>query len=129
MKTFPATRPLVRLLPVHFAKLAGIFLSRGAALSRRWFETEAARRVLPGLALHVDVGPDDWFGAALGFMLGMTATTGGYAIPIGGAQSIADAMIPHSLLTAFLHIVCLFDACLFACFAPCLLLFLVAVKM
>ncbi|HET6585263.1 MAG TPA: NAD(P)/FAD-dependent oxidoreductase, partial [Nannocystaceae bacterium] len=93
MKTFPATGPLVRLLPVHIAKLASIFLSRGAALARRWFESEAARRVLPGLALHVDVGPDDWFGAALGFMLGMTATTGGYAVPVGGAQSIADAMV------------------------------------
>jgi phytoene dehydrogenase-like protein len=93
MRTFPATGALVRLLPVHLAKLATVFLSRGGALARRWFESEAARRVLPGLALHVDVGPDDWFGAALGFMLGMTASTGGYAVPIGGAQSISDAMV------------------------------------
>ena len=49
--------------------------------------------MLPGLALHADVGPDDRFGAALGFMLGMTATTGGYAVPEGGARSLAEALI------------------------------------
>jgi phytoene dehydrogenase-like protein len=93
LRPFPSTGPILRLLPTNLWKLAAVFLSRGAALARRWFESEPARRVLPGLALHVDVGPDDWFGAALGFMLGMTATTGGYAVPIGGAQSITDAMV------------------------------------
>lgn len=96
MKTFPAVGPMLRLLPVHLLRLAGVFLSRGRSLAERWFESEAARRVLPGLALHVDVGPDDMFGAALGFMLGMTATTGGYVVPEGGAQSIADAMVRHA---------------------------------
>ena len=93
METFPAVRPMLRLLPLNLLKVASVFLSRGRGLAKRWFESEAARRVLPGLALHVDVGPDDWFGAALGFMLGMTATTGGYVVPEGGAQSIADALV------------------------------------
>ncbi|MBC8070839.1 MAG: NAD(P)/FAD-dependent oxidoreductase [Deltaproteobacteria bacterium] len=95
MRTFPAVGPLLRLMPVHLARLAAVFLSKGRSLSERWFESTAARRVLPGLALHVDVGPDDMFGAALGFMLGMTATTGGYVVPAGGAQSIADSMVRH----------------------------------
>ncbi|MCH9688736.1 MAG: NAD(P)/FAD-dependent oxidoreductase [Deltaproteobacteria bacterium] len=93
MEPFPAIKPVLRLLPVHLLKIASVFLSRGGGLARRWFHSEAARRVLPGLALHVDVGPDDWFGAALGFMLGMTATTGGYVVPEGGAQSISDALV------------------------------------
>lgn len=93
MEPFPAVAPLLRLLPVNLLKLAGVFLSSGRRLAERWFRGEAARRVLPGLALHVDVGPDDWFGAALGFMLGMTATTGGYVVPEGGAQSIADTLV------------------------------------
>lgn len=93
MRTFPALSPALRMMPWDLLKLSGVFLSRGAALARRWFTSEAARRVLPGLALHVDVGPDDRFGAALGFMLGMTATTGGYVVPAGGAQSITDAMV------------------------------------
>ncbi len=93
MNTFPAVGPALRLLPIQLLKISSVFASKGRWVAERWFETEAARRVLPGLALHVDVGPDDWFGAALGYMLGMTATTGGYVVPEGGAQSIADALI------------------------------------
>jgi phytoene dehydrogenase-like protein len=90
---FPALSPIARLGPVQLARLAAVFLSRGRTLADRWFSGPAARRVLPGLALHVDVGPDDRFGAGLGFMLGMTATTGGYAVPEGGAQAIAEALV------------------------------------
>lgn len=93
MGPFPTLRPALSLLPTHLLRVASVFLSRGGGLARRWFRSEAARRVLPGLALHVDVGPDDRFGAALGFMLGMTATTGGYVVPEGGAQSIANALV------------------------------------
>lgn len=89
----PTLRPLLRLLPFDLLRLARILASSGAGLSRRLFRGEAARRVLPGLALHVDVGPDDAFGAALGYMLGLTATTGGYCIPEGGAQAITDALV------------------------------------
>lgn len=90
---FPALAPAARLGPRHLARLAAVFLSRGRTLAERWFSSSAARRVLPSLALHVDVGPEDRFGAALGFMLGMTATTGGYPVPQGGARSLASAMV------------------------------------
>ncbi|HEU5304625.1 MAG TPA: NAD(P)/FAD-dependent oxidoreductase, partial [Gemmatimonadales bacterium] len=93
LRTFPAFGPVFHLNPADLARLSAIFLSSGRALSERWFTSAAARRVLPGLALHVDVGPDDRFGAGLGFMLGMTATTGGYAVPVGGARSIVEALI------------------------------------
>jgi len=93
MRTFPAVGPAMRLFPLHLLRIGTIFGSKGRWVAQRWFETEAARRVLPGLALHVDVGPDDWFGAALGYMLGMTATTGGYVVPEGGAQSLTDALL------------------------------------
>ncbi len=90
--TFPAVRPLIRLGPVNLLRIARTFASSARGLSSRLFQSEAARRVLPSLGLHVDVGPDDRFGAALGFVLGMTASTGGYAVPRGGAQSITNAM-------------------------------------
>ncbi|MGH7508496.1 MAG: phytoene desaturase family protein [Gemmatimonadales bacterium] len=93
LRTFPALGPAARLGPAHLARLAAVFLSSGRALAERWFVSSAARRVLPGLALHGDVGPDDRFGAAFGFMLGMTATTGGYAVPEGGAQSMTDSLV------------------------------------
>jgi len=93
MGTFPAVGPALRLLPFHMMRIGSVFASKGRWVAERWFDTPAAQRVLPGLALHVDVGPDDWFGAALGYMLAMTATTGGYVVPEGGAQSLADALI------------------------------------
>ena len=93
MRTFPALGPALRLLPFEIFRLAAVFLSSGRGLAERWFGSAAARRVMPGLALHVDVGPDDRFGAALGYMLGMTATTGGFVVPEGGAQSIANALV------------------------------------
>jgi phytoene dehydrogenase-like protein len=93
LRPFPAVRPALDLGPFHLARLSAVFGSRGRTLAERWFQSPAARRVLPGLALHADVGPDDRFGAALGFMLGMAATTGGYMVPEGGAGSIANALI------------------------------------
>jgi phytoene dehydrogenase-like protein len=93
MEPFPALAPALRLGVLNLLRVAGMFAKSGRRLARGLFQSEAARRVLPSLALHVDVGPDDWLGAGLGYMLGLTASTGGYAVPRGGAQSITNAMI------------------------------------
>jgi phytoene dehydrogenase-like protein len=93
MEPFPALGPALRLGAFNLLRIASMFAKSGRRLSSGLFKSEAARRVLPSLALHVDVGPDDWFGAALGYVLGLTASTGGYAVPRGGAQSITNAMI------------------------------------
>jgi phytoene dehydrogenase-like protein len=90
---FPALRPLLRLGIFGAFRLLRMFTSSGRSLASRLFRSEAARRVLPSLAMHVDIGPDDTFGAGLGYMLGLTATTGGYAVPRGGARSITNAMV------------------------------------
>lgn len=90
---FPNLRALFRFGLGNTIKLARMFARSGRSLAEALFQSEAARRVLPSLALHVDVGPEDWFGAGLGYMLGLTATTGGYAIPRGGAQSITNALV------------------------------------
>jgi phytoene dehydrogenase-like protein len=93
MDPFPAVGPALRLGVLNLLRIAGMFARSGRRLSSGLFETEQARRVLPSLALHVDVGPDDWFGAGLGYMLGLTASTGGYAVPRGGAQALTNAMV------------------------------------
>jgi len=93
LEPFPTLRRLGRLISPSGLRLATIFASSGRGLAERWFESVAARRVLPGLALHVDVGPDDVFGAALGYMLAMTASSGGFVVPRGGAQAITRALI------------------------------------
>jgi phytoene dehydrogenase-like protein len=90
---FPTLLPLARMGPLRALRIAGMFLRSGAGLSRDLFESEAARRVLPSLALHVDVGPLDLFGAGLGYVLGLTATTGGFAVPMGGAQSVTNTLV------------------------------------
>lgn len=93
MRPFPNLRPLPHFGPSDLATLVSVALSSSGGLSQRWFRSDAAQRVIPGLGMHVDVGPEDRFGAALGFMLAMTATTGGYVVPRGGAQSLADALV------------------------------------
>ena len=93
LEPFPAVGPALRLGVWNLLKVASMFAKSGRRLSSGLFQSEAARRVLPSLALHVDVGPDDWFGAALGYVLGLTASTGGYAVPRGGAQSITNALV------------------------------------
>lgn len=93
MGPLPTVGPALKLGPGDFVRLARSFLSSGRGIASRLFSTEAARRVIPGLGLHVDTGPDDTFGAGIGFMLAMTATTGGYAVPRGGAQAVTDALV------------------------------------
>ncbi len=90
---FPRLGPALRVGPWNLARVAWYFARSGGSLSRSLFESEAARRVLPSLGLHVDVGPEDWFGSAVSYILGMTASTGGYAVPKRGAQSITNALV------------------------------------
>src|SRR5450432_406715 len=85
---FPSLRPLLRLGLGNLVKVARLLAGSPRRLACRLFESEAARRVLPALGLHVDAGPDDTLGAALGYVLDLTATTGGFAVPAGGAQRL-----------------------------------------
>jgi phytoene dehydrogenase-like protein len=91
--TFPSFVPALKLGLGNLSKVLWRFARSGESLARSLFHSEAARRVLPSLGLHVDVGPQDWFGAGLSYVLGMTASTGGYAIPAGGAQSMTNALV------------------------------------
>ncbi len=93
LQPIPAIGPALRLLPFDLVRVARIMTSSGRALACRLFEGEAARRVLPALALHVDAGPDDLFGAGIGYVLGLTATTSGYAVPEGGARRITETLV------------------------------------
>ena len=63
---------------INLLRLAEVGLSSGRDFSQRRFRSEAARRVLPGLALHTDIGPDDFCGAAVGFILGAVASNHGF---------------------------------------------------
>ncbi|MCB9542241.1 MAG: NAD(P)/FAD-dependent oxidoreductase [Myxococcales bacterium] len=88
----PGLGAKLALGPLGLLRLARIALGTTAGLGRRLFTAEPARRLFCDLALHVDLGPDDPFGAALGYMLAATAATGGNAVPVGGAGAITAAL-------------------------------------
>jgi phytoene dehydrogenase-like protein len=77
----------------NLVRLAREGLPSTRRFSLRHFRTEAARRVLPALALHVDLGPDDLAGAGLGLSLAFGAAGPGFRIPVGGARAITLALI------------------------------------
>jgi len=93
LRPFPTLWPLARMGVSALGRLAGLLLRSSGSLARSLFQSEAARRVLPSLGLHVDVGPEDTLGAPLPYVLGLTATTGGYAFPVGGAQAITNTLV------------------------------------
>lgn len=93
LSTLPAIGPMLRFGPVNLLRLARVALSSGRGFSHRTFRSEPARRIVPGLALHTDVGPDDACGAIVGFMLAVLAGSGGFAVPEGGAGSITRALV------------------------------------
>ncbi|MCU0686515.1 MAG: NAD(P)/FAD-dependent oxidoreductase [Polyangiaceae bacterium] len=72
--------------------LASVALASGRGFAEARFGTEAARRVIPGLALHTDVGPDDPCGAMVGFMLAVMASSAGFPVAEGGAGAVTGAL-------------------------------------
>jgi phytoene dehydrogenase-like protein len=93
LSPLPAFGPAWRLGIGNLLKLAWNGGVTAAAFSHRHFQTEAARRVIPGLSLHVDLGPDDFAGAGLGLVLGLLASDTGFPVPVGGAKAITQALL------------------------------------
>lgn len=89
----PALGPAWRLGLSNLLGLSWAGMSSAAGYARRRFQTEAARRVIPGLALHVDLGPEDFSSAALGLVLALLAAGSGFQVPVGGARAITNALL------------------------------------
>jgi phytoene dehydrogenase-like protein len=64
-----------------------------AGFSRMYFKSEPALRVVPTMALHTDLGPDDTAGAGLGLVLTLLAASSGFRVPVGGARAITEALL------------------------------------
>ncbi|MEM1029962.1 MAG: NAD(P)/FAD-dependent oxidoreductase [Myxococcota bacterium] len=93
LRELPPVATALRFGPYNLFRLAEIGLATGRGFSTRRFRSEAARRVLPGLALHTDIAPDDPLGNAVGFMLGALAFSSGFSVPKGGTSAITAAMV------------------------------------
>jgi len=89
----PDIGPALKLGIANLFRFACAGMSTAAGYSRRHFRTESARRVIPGLSLHVDLGPEDFSGAALGLVLALLAASSGFQVPVGGARSITYALL------------------------------------
>jgi phytoene dehydrogenase-like protein len=89
----PALGAALRLGPRHLVRLGLAGLTTPAAFAQRHFQTEAARRVIPALALHVDLGPEDFAGTGLGLVLALLAAGSGFRVPVGGARAITAALL------------------------------------
>jgi phytoene dehydrogenase-like protein len=89
----PPLGPAWRLGVGNLVRLALAGLSTPAGFARRQFRSEAARRVVPALALHVDLGPHDFSGAGLGLVLALLAAGSGFRVPAGGARAITEALL------------------------------------
>jgi phytoene dehydrogenase-like protein len=89
----PAIGPSWRLGIRNLLRFGPQSLLSSGTWARRTFQTEAARRVIPGLALHADLGPDDFAGAGIGLVLALLAAGSGFPVPLGGALSITQALL------------------------------------
>lgn len=93
LASLPALGPAWRLGLINVVRLARKGLASPVGFSWRTFQTEAARRVIPSLALHVDLGPEDLTGAGLGLVLALLASASGFRVPVGGARAITEALL------------------------------------
>ena len=89
----PGLRAAWRLGVANLIRFGWNGIQSPAGWSCRHFQTEAAQRIVPGLALHVDLGPEDFAGAGLGLVLALLAGRVGFPVPVGGARSITQALM------------------------------------
>lgn len=68
-------------------------LTHGTALGARVFRDEPAPALLAGVAAHAIAPIPALAPAGVALMLGTLAHVGGWTIPVGGSQAIADALV------------------------------------
>ena len=74
-------------------RFARATLDQGSARWNRRFRTDEAAALLTGVMAHPVGRLPSLTGAGAGLVLGILAHTVGWAIPVGGSQSITDAMV------------------------------------
>lgn len=67
-------------------------LDQGTAAWNLRFETDAARAMITGVAAHANHRLPSLAASGAGTLLATHAHAGGWALPVGGSQAIADAM-------------------------------------
>jgi phytoene dehydrogenase-like protein len=90
-------RPMVHFpaSPLLLARFGALALWPAASTARRLFRTEAARSLFAGLAAHSVLPLEEYGSAAIAWVLGAAAHGGGWPIPRGGSQRIANALASY----------------------------------
>lgn len=98
---FPPVRSATKLLrrlgtaeALEFARLGVLPVRR---LSKELFSGDGAPALLTGNAMHSDVGPDAAGSGLFGWLLCMLGQDVGFPVPVGGAQSLPDALAARFL--------------------------------
>jgi phytoene dehydrogenase-like protein len=69
------------------------FSASAHRLAARLCGSEPAARIIPSLAALLGATPNQAGGGGYGYLLALAATTAGFAIPRGGAQSVANTLV------------------------------------
>lgn len=80
--------------PVPFARF-GLKAMQPASWTAKHFQTEEAKALFAGMAAHGIQPLTNWAGSAIAMVLMAVGHVHGWPIPVGGSQSIADAMAAH----------------------------------
>lgn len=93
---FPPLRSALKVLrrlgaadTIEMARLGVLPVRR---LGHEMFEGDGAAALLTGNAMHSDVGPDAAGSGLFGWLLCMLGQDVGFPVPVGGAQSLPDAL-------------------------------------
>jgi phytoene dehydrogenase-like protein len=94
---FPPVRHGLRLLgklrPSEVARFARFALLPVRRLGEEEFDSEAARRLLGGNALHADLFPESPLSGLFGWLLASLGQDVGWPVPEGGAGRLSQAMV------------------------------------
>lgn len=88
----PPRLPRHPLTALRFAKRA---FRSGAGLARAYFQTDRAKALIAGLAVHAVLPLEQRPGAAITLMLAVAGHAVGWPFPRGGAGKIADALVSY----------------------------------
>lgn len=93
---FPPVRGPVQLLrrlgTADALRLAHLLLLPAGVMAEQLFDSEAARLLLLGNAMHADVPIDAAGSGVMGYLLIMMAQDGGFPVPVGGAGQLTAAL-------------------------------------
>lgn len=78
--------------PLLMARFGLRAMRSAEGLARRWFQGDLAPGLLAGMAGHSVLPLDQTPSAAVGLMFAVTAHAGGWPMPRGGSQKIAEAL-------------------------------------